>query len=244
MSDLFDPTVGYADFDSKNTAALERTVNIVFDIMTPHLDDRPKRALVAGCGDGAEAALVRTTFGMKTVGVDVGLSKRELLEDLELIPGDLADLPFADGYFDFIYSYHVLEHVDDPDAVLAEFKRVLGPDGTVFLGFPNRNRIIAYAGTHTGETLFQKVKWNLNDYLDRIRGRFENELGAHAGFAQSDFVHRCSRLFGSIVPLRNSYMIRKYRRVEPLIQFLCKTGLGEFAFPSNYFVLKNPQQNQ
>ena len=240
MSDVFDRVVGYADFDQVDRRALREKVEIIREIMRPYLTaGPPKRILVAGCGEGSEAMMVRHIFEAETVGVDLGLKERSVSKDggLELIPGDLSKLPFADNSFDFIYSYHVLEHVQDPGAVMLEMRRVLADPGYFFVGFPNRNRLVAYIGTHTGETNWEKIKWNLNDYKDRIMGRFENKYGAHAGFSQKEFTERWAPAFGKVIPVRNEYMLSKYNQHSAAIRFLIWTGLSEFAFPSNYFVL-------
>ena len=41
-----------------------------------------------------------------------------------LFGADAADMPFADGVFDYVVCSHVLEHVPDPAAVIAEITRV------------------------------------------------------------------------------------------------------------------------
>jgi SAM-dependent methyltransferase/uncharacterized protein YbaR (Trm112 family) len=41
-----------------------------------------------------------------------------------LIIGDACNLPFKDSSFDFVICRHVLEHVEDPEALLRELKRV------------------------------------------------------------------------------------------------------------------------
>lgn len=47
------------------------------------------------------------------------------------------DLPFADGSFDLVTSFQVLEHVPDPGPFLAELSRVARPGGSVILATPN-----------------------------------------------------------------------------------------------------------
>ena len=44
--------------------------------------------------------------------------------DRPLFAADAADMPFADGAFDYVICSHVLEHVEHPDAVIAELVRV------------------------------------------------------------------------------------------------------------------------
>ena len=44
--------------------------------------------------------------------------------DRPLFDADAADMPFADGAFDFVICSHVLEHVERPDAVIRELVRV------------------------------------------------------------------------------------------------------------------------
>ncbi len=44
--------------------------------------------------------------------------------DRPLFDADAADMPFADKVFDYAICSHVLEHVEHPDAVVAELTRV------------------------------------------------------------------------------------------------------------------------
>jgi SAM-dependent methyltransferase len=48
----------------------------------------------------------------------------------------LHSIPRPDGHFDVIVCNAVLEHVANPDEVLAEFHRVLRPGGHLYLGVP------------------------------------------------------------------------------------------------------------
>jgi len=49
---------------------------------------------------------------------------------------DIRRLPFPDGSVDGVLSISVLEHVPDPEAVLAEIHRVLRPGGFVYTDVP------------------------------------------------------------------------------------------------------------
>jgi SAM-dependent methyltransferase len=52
--------------------------------------------------------------------------------------GHAAALPFHSNSLDYVASSHVLEHVANPLAALAEWYRVLRPDGIVYLVVPDR----------------------------------------------------------------------------------------------------------
>jgi ubiquinone/menaquinone biosynthesis C-methylase UbiE len=52
---------------------------------------------------------------------------------------DAANLPFPDHKFDIVIANHMLYHVNDPDAVLAEFARVLRPGGRLIVSLSGRN---------------------------------------------------------------------------------------------------------
>lgn len=47
-------------------------------------------------------------------------------------------LPFPDGAMDIVVFNHVYEHTVDPDLVMSEIRRVLAPNGVVYLGLGNR----------------------------------------------------------------------------------------------------------
>ncbi|MEN1944503.1 methyltransferase domain-containing protein [Luteimonas sp. MJ293] len=49
---------------------------------------------------------------------------------------DIQTMPFSDGSFDLLIANHVLEHVDDDLAAIAEITRVLAPGGRAILQTP------------------------------------------------------------------------------------------------------------
>jgi SAM-dependent methyltransferase len=90
-----------------------------------------------GCGEGVLALLKRK--GVYLTGVDlsaelVGLAHRNGYD--AACVAQLIDLPFATASFDYVVSLDVMGHIgfDEKDAVLAEIKRVLRPDGVTMHG--------------------------------------------------------------------------------------------------------------
>jgi SAM-dependent methyltransferase len=52
------------------------------------------------------------------------------------VAGPLHEIPVDDGFFDTIICNAVLEHVMNPEDVMAEFARVIRPGGALYLGVP------------------------------------------------------------------------------------------------------------
>jgi SAM-dependent methyltransferase len=87
-----------------------------------------------GCGVGHSFTELAPR---ETVGVDLDPAALEG-QDRETHAADMRRLPLADGRFASVVSVHSLEHVPDPERVLAEVVRVLAPGGTAVFVTPNR----------------------------------------------------------------------------------------------------------
>lgn len=92
------------------------------------------RLLDLGCGVGHSYHLLA---GRETVGVDVDPVALEG-QDRETHVADMRALPFGDGDFSSVLSVQSLEHVPDPERVVAEAARVVAPDGVAVFVTPNR----------------------------------------------------------------------------------------------------------
>jgi ubiquinone/menaquinone biosynthesis C-methylase UbiE len=171
--------------------------------------------------------------------VDLHIEKMQSLakyKNVNFLRQDLSYLAFLSGTFSLIYCYHVLEHVQDPITVLRELNRVLKPGGVLFIGFPNKKRIVSYIGTSQKVSNFERIKWNLNDYKYRLQGKFDNKFGAHAGFTKAEFIIASKPIFDVVHAMEDKYMLYKYPRLAKVIQLFIKTSLDEYIFPSNYFI--------
>ena len=101
-----------------------------------------KRVLDLGCRSGA---LTRHFLeGNEVVGLDVdraALAKAQAL-GIEPVEGDVEDpLPFADASFDAVVAGELLEHLQLPEALVLEARRVLRPGGVLVGSVPNAFRL-------------------------------------------------------------------------------------------------------
>lgn len=192
------------------------------------------RMLVAGCGSGLEAAVLSDALRAEVIGIDLkGEFDPAAAAVADLRRGDATGLEFADRTFDFVYSYHVLEHIPDSAKALLEMNRVLAAGGGICIGTPNRLRLVGYVGG--GATWRQRLEWNIADWKARLQGRFRNELGAHAGFSSGELRAALERVFDSVEDVTLPYYLRVYRNHTSLMRLLDSSGLGRFLFPAIYF---------
>lgn len=86
--------------------------------------------LDAGCGEGETLARLGDALPPRTVAVDLSPEAVEFtarrLPRVEVSRASVLDLPFADAGFDLVVCLEVLEHIESPDAALAELARVSG----------------------------------------------------------------------------------------------------------------------
>ena len=102
----------------------------------------PGRVLDVGCGDGRFLYRMYQA-GWTVAGLDFdpkGIEAAKLKYGkygFELLNTDLFSAGFPDNSFDAVTLGHVIEHVPDPVAVLAEAKRILKPGGRLVAITPN-----------------------------------------------------------------------------------------------------------
>ncbi len=117
------------------------------------LDGRA-RVVEVGCGEGGNLV---NLFGRAqrqpalVVGVDLFREKlrfaAEQVSGARFVCGDAARLPLASEAFDLVICRDVLHHVETPDNVLAEMRRVCAPGGSVIVIEPNgRNPLMRAFG--------------------------------------------------------------------------------------------------
>lgn len=102
-----------------------------------------KDVLDAACGEGYGAAwLARHAKSVMGLDVDAptiaAARTKYLAPGLQFESGSVGAIPFADATFDCAVSFETLEHLAEQQVMLAEFRRVLRPDGVLIISTPNR----------------------------------------------------------------------------------------------------------
>lgn len=96
-----------------------------------------------GCGSGHGSNRLASKF-KKVHGVDISpeaiaYAKKYWPEpNIEFSIGDSMDIPFPDSSFDVVVAFEVFEHLSDWRKFLSEIKRVLKPEGVVYVSTPNK----------------------------------------------------------------------------------------------------------
>lgn len=115
--------------------------------LLPELGPSP-RLLEVGCGNGYVLKMLREICpGAKLTGMDLfqeGLEHARQRCHCTLVPGDILNAPFADGSFDLIGMFDVLEHLPDDRRALGALWSLLAPGGGVVLTVPACRALWSY----------------------------------------------------------------------------------------------------
>jgi len=131
------------------------------------------KVLDAASGEGYGTALLATAASYVT-GVDISdtavehATARYPSDKLEFIVSDCLNLPFSDGEFDCVVSFETLEHMEEHEALMAEFRRVLNPGGFLLISSPDK-------------AVYTDQQQNRNEFHLRelYRDEFESLLRSH-----------------------------------------------------------------
>lgn len=133
------------------------------------------RVLDVGCGEGN---LIAKLPLCRAFGVDV--------EPQILKRGGVAAqgeaLPYRDGTFDVVFCSEVIEHVPDPDRLVAEIRRVLKPRGSAVISTINHWSLRSW---RKGKPLTGKYH-SIQHLREYRRGTLHRQLRRH--FAVSEFL--------------------------------------------------------
>ncbi len=97
----------------------------------------------AGCGFLLEIALAR---GWEVYGTEFTDDAVEYCKEkgIQMRKGSLDEVNFDPEMFDVVTSIEVIEHINNPNVLVSEMKRVIRPGGKVYMTTPNFNAVLRY----------------------------------------------------------------------------------------------------
>lgn len=178
-ADAYDAVAAlYADFarDALDGLPLDRSVLAAFAELARATGGGPVAEL--GCGPGQVTAHLRD-LGLDVFGVDLSPAllalAREAYPDLRFELGSMDALDMADATLSGIVSWYSVIHAPPRElpSYLAEFHRVLAPEGHLLLAFFESEGEPVTAFDHKVTTAY---RWPIDDLA---------ALAGHAGFAET-----------------------------------------------------------
>jgi len=122
---------------------------------------------------GENKIILNLGSGIKLIRKDVVNIDFYPFTNVDII-ADITKLPFKDNSVDAIICESVLEHIKNPWAIIQEIKRILKPDGIVYLSIP------FIAGFHSSPDDY--YRWSKEGLRELMRQGFqEEEIGVRNG---------------------------------------------------------------
>ncbi|HEX2285480.1 MAG TPA: class I SAM-dependent methyltransferase, partial [Mycobacterium sp.] len=162
------------------------------EVVYERLADRcaGRDVLEAGCGEGYGANLI-ADVARHVIGLDYDESAvahvRARYPRVEMLHGNLAELPLGDGAVDVVVNFQVIEHLWDQRQFVGECFRVLRPGGVLLISTPNR--ITFSPGRDTPINPFHTRELNAAELTDLLTAQgfsVESMLGVFHGSRLAD----------------------------------------------------------
>jgi SAM-dependent methyltransferase len=152
-----------------------------------------------GVGSGRFAV----PLGIK-IGIEPAAAMREMARDkgLDVIGGAAEALPFKDCTFDFALMVTTICFVDNPEAALQEAYRVLKPNGSLVIGFVDKDSLIGRLYMRKRhESLFYGIAtfFSVDEVVDYLRKTGYRDL------TLSQTIFRPLKDIVNIEPIKDGY---------------------------------------
>ncbi len=102
--------------------------------------DRPLRVLDVGCGVGAQLDIFKGMFpDCETYGIEINevAVRKAKLRGHEVYYGLFEEVNLPTNFFDVVSSYHVIEHLGQPDDLIRKSLELINDGGVIHLETPN-----------------------------------------------------------------------------------------------------------
>jgi len=137
-----------------------------------------KRVLDAACGEGYGSWLL-AGVASDVVGVDIddaaiahATGRYAARSNLRFVSGSCDALPLENASVDRVISFETIEHLSNQSGMLAEFRRVLTPEGALILSSPNKP---VYSGESGNENHFHVRELDRGELEAMLAARFPQQ---------------------------------------------------------------------
>jgi ubiquinone/menaquinone biosynthesis C-methylase UbiE len=152
----------------KNSLILKQVPLYRFlDFCLSNSDEDNRKILDCGAGGKTPPLSLFRQHNFQTYGIDLDENAvkdamkfgDELGQSLNIAVGDMTDLPFEDCSFDFVYSYNSIFHMkkNNIEKAVTELKRVLKPNGLMFVNFLSIDDFRCGEGPDLGDNQFEQM---------------------------------------------------------------------------------------
>jgi len=165
--------------------------------------------LDAACGTGYGTDILSNSV-KKVIGLEISehalnwAKEHYKNSNIEFKQTDLnKSLDLPDNYFDTVVSFETLEHVENQENMLGEFKRVLKPGGLLIISSPDREIITGKSGS---DNKFHIKELSKKEFIDLMKKYF----GVEEIFGQTKYVEL--PLYKQLLKLLVKLDVFKFRR--------------------------------
>ncbi len=133
-----------------------------------------KRVLDIASGEGYGSALL-AEVATSVIGVDISAeaidhaSKKYTSKNLRFILGSCTNIPLDDNSIDVVVSFETIEHHDKHHEMMREIKRVLTPNGILFISSPDK---LEYSDKFNYKNPFHIKELYRNEFEDLLKKYF------------------------------------------------------------------------
>lgn len=135
-----------------------------------------KNVLDIACGEGYGSRLLALNATAVT-GVDIDAATIQKAKEkykaphLGFLTADARATPLSSGIFDLVVSFETLEHLEDHEQLVGEFKRLLKPDGQLVISTPDTDQYSLKSGYSNP---FHKKELNRKQFETLLQTYFKN----------------------------------------------------------------------
>jgi ubiquinone/menaquinone biosynthesis C-methylase UbiE len=149
--------------------AYEHLSRYLFVVHQLNLNDKKVVDLASGEGYGSE---ILSRYASHVTGIDINYdvvkhaNNTYKKENLEFIVGSASEIPLPDNFADVFVSFETIEHHSKHNEMISEIKRVLKPNGILFISSPDKRNYTENTGYinqyHVKELYYEEFKELLN----------------------------------------------------------------------------------